>query len=117
MKKILLNCFILLSLGSYSQITLDFQTRHFWINPVKLTDNETKYLDNPNNGSFYVQIHSKEGKENIIDLYSSTGNLIGTYKSSNEIIQINTLGLPEGLYYLNNRLGNKNSGTRMIIKK
>ena len=72
---------------------------------------------NPNNGSFFIQLHSNEGKLNTIDLYSKNGKLLNTYTSSNNLLQINNMDLSEGMYFLNNRAGIRNSAKRMIIKK
>lgn len=71
---------------------------------------------NPNNGSFFIKMRLKQGEENIIDLFSSNGVLIDTYRSRNNFLQINNFNLSEGIYFLSNRIGNSNS-TRMIIKK
>jgi hypothetical protein len=56
-------------------------------------------------------------KENIIDLFSISGKLLGTYKSSDNLLQINNLSLPEGIYLLNDRNERTNSTKRMIIKE
>jgi hypothetical protein len=44
MKKTILILFLLLSLKSFSQITLDFESPIFSLFPIKLTPSETKYL-------------------------------------------------------------------------
>jgi len=81
-----------------------------------LSDSHLRLYPNPNNGSFFIQLPSNEGKENVIDLYATSGKLIDTYKSSTNLLQINNPGLPNGLYFLNNRFDNKRSTTKMIIK-
>jgi hypothetical protein len=72
---------------------------------------------NPNNGSFYIQFRSNEGKEKIIDFYSPAGQLLDTYKSNSDMLHINQPGLPDGLYLVNDRTGAKYSSKRVIIKK
>ena len=82
-----------------------------------LENNSLNIYPNPNNGSFFIQFRSENGKENIIDLYTTNGNLLNTYKSNTNLLYINDMRLTEGLYLLNNRVGNRNSTTRMIMKK
>jgi len=72
---------------------------------------------NPNNGSFYVKLHSNIGREQIIDIYNPTGQLLDTYRSTSDLLHINQTGLPEGIYLLNNRTGEKYSSKRVVIKK
>jgi Secretion system C-terminal sorting domain len=80
-------------------------------------NNYISLYPNPNYGSFFINLHSKEGQVNIIDLYTNSGKLIDTYKSTGTLIQINRYGLSEGLYLLNNRNGKISTTTKMIIKK
>jgi len=72
---------------------------------------------NPNNGSFIIDLHSTNENKHIIDLYSTNGKLIETYQSSSNLMHINNLRLPDGLYLLNSRSNSLNSTTKMIIQK
>jgi hypothetical protein len=49
MKPILITFLTLIGFLGYSQITLDFQSQLFYLVPVKLSDNETKYFDSEYN--------------------------------------------------------------------
>jgi hypothetical protein len=81
-----------------------------------INDNLILY-PNPNNGSFFIYFQSKEGNASTIELYSTTGKLIGTFKSSGNLTHINNYGLSEGLYFINAQSKSNSSTTRMIIKK
>jgi len=72
---------------------------------------------NPNNGSFYIKFLGKAGEKNTIDLYNGIGKHIDTFKSDNNLIHVNKYGLPDGVYFLNNRVSVLRSTTKMIIEK
>jgi hypothetical protein len=80
-------------------------------------DKKLSLYPNPNNGSFFINVHSNNENNHIIDLYSTNGKLIETYQSSSNPIHINNFGLSEGIYLLNSRSNSINSTTKMIIKK
>jgi hypothetical protein len=50
---------------------------------------------NPNNGSFYIKSNSIPRSEGSINLYSSTGKLLNTYKSIENITHIENMNLPK----------------------
>jgi hypothetical protein len=83
----------------------------------RVINNNLSIYPNPNNGSFYINLHSDEGNSHIIDLYSINGKLIETYKSTGTLTHINNFGLSEGVYLINTRSKSKNSTTKMVIKK
>jgi hypothetical protein len=72
---------------------------------------------NPNNGSFYIRFNSNEGNNNVINLFSTDGKLIETYKSTGNMTHINNFSLSEGIYFLNTKSKNINSTSKLIIKK
>jgi hypothetical protein len=72
---------------------------------------------NPNSGSFYIKFTGKAGETNTIDLYTGNGKHIDTFKSDNNLIHINKYGLPDGVYFLNNRVSVLRSTTKMVIEK
>jgi len=72
---------------------------------------------NPNNGSFFVKFNKNEGNGYMIDLYTTNGKLIDTYKSLGNPTQISTIGLSEGTYLINTRNKDLNSSTKMILKR
>jgi hypothetical protein len=72
---------------------------------------------NPNAGSFFINFHSNAANNHLIELYSTTGVLINTYKSSSNLTHINNFGLSDGVYLINTRTKGQNSTTKMIIKK
>ena len=72
---------------------------------------------NPNNGSFFVRLHSREGDLNSIDLYSGNGMLVESFTSRNNPIHLNKTGLSDGLYFLNYHSRKLNSTTKVIIAK
>jgi hypothetical protein len=78
--------------------------------------NPTLY-PNPNNGSFYIDFHSKDGEANIIDLYTSEGKLIESYKSNTALTHVDNQGLSDGLFIVNTRTSRRNASGKMIIKK
>lgn len=81
------------------------------------SQNTLSLYPNPNNGSFYIKIHSNNNNSQMIDLYSTDGKLIDSYKSTGNLTHINNLGLSEGIYLINSRFKGINSTTKMIIKK
>jgi hypothetical protein len=85
----------------------------------KITDmpNYPVLYPNPNNGSFFIRFHSNGENDHQIELYSTTGKLIDTYKSFSNPTHINNLNLSEGEYLINTRSKGNNSTTKMIIKK
>ena len=91
--------------------------------PARIDDNsmfsETNAIiyPNPNNGSFFLKLETQEGEVSTIDLFSSNGKLINTYKSSENSIKIENMKLRDGLYFINTRSGNRFSSSSMIIKK
>jgi Secretion system C-terminal sorting domain len=72
---------------------------------------------NPNNGSFFIDLHSSNENSHTIDLYSSSGKLIDTYESSGNPTHIYNFGLSEGIYLINTQSKGMNSTFKMIIKK
>jgi Secretion system C-terminal sorting domain len=80
-------------------------------------NNNLAIYPNPNNGSFFIKLRSKEGDTNFIDLYTQQGTLIDTFKSTGNLTHINKYGLSNGFYILNNRSWKSNSSTKMIIQK
>jgi hypothetical protein len=80
-------------------------------------NNNLTLYPNPNNGSFYIDFHSKAGEANFIDLYNLEGRLIETYKSNTSLSHINNAGLSDGLFIVNTRSGRRTTSAKMIIKK
>jgi hypothetical protein len=78
--------------------------------------NELVVYPNPNNGSFSIKLNSNENKESIIDVYTSEGKLIDTFKSVNNVNRINSI-LPEGLYFININADGTFYRSKMIINK
>lgn len=81
------------------------------------TDRALSIFPNPNDGSFYIKFFGKAGETNTIDLYNGNGKHIDTFKSDNNLIHVNKYGLPDGMYFLNNRVSVLRSTTKMIIEK
>jgi len=79
--------------------------------------NDVSLYPNPNNGTFIIDLHSKEGNAITVDLYTDYGKLIDTYKSNGTPIRVSNSGLSDGLYFLNTHLQGTFSTTKMIIKK
>lgn len=69
MKKLFILVMILLSFGSYSQITLDFQSPLIMLYPTKLSNNETKYYYDDPQGLY---------QNNAFSLYNLDGSLYKT---------------------------------------
>ena len=86
-------------------------------NEINPTENNFCVFPNPNNGSFFIKIHSNEGNKNLIDLYSINGKLINTYISNTNLLEIHETALSEGLYLLVNPSYNSKLFSKMIIKK
>jgi len=72
---------------------------------------------NPNNGTFFVNINSKQGESGTIDIYSITGKLIGSYNSTNKITQINKPELSNGVYIINTKINQNCQRVKLIIQK
>jgi hypothetical protein len=72
---------------------------------------------NPNNGAFYIRLRTQDDYLNTIDLYSSTGQLISTYKTTNDLLHVINPGLTDGVYFVTARSRILNSTKTMIIKK
>ncbi|MCX6243914.1 MAG: T9SS type A sorting domain-containing protein [Bacteroidetes bacterium] len=72
---------------------------------------------NPNDGSFFVKISSNHPVISTIDLLSSNGKLLDTFKSSNSTIQENYPELVNGMYFLHIKTEKTGSIKKMIIQK
>ncbi len=72
---------------------------------------------NPNNGSFFIKLNKHDGKSYMIDLYTTNGILIDTFKSSDNPAHVVTNGLSEGVYLINTHNENLNSSNKVIIKQ
>ena len=106
--------------------SLDYTTKVFSLpgeppvnvdNEIDRNKNEMVIYPNPNNGSFFINFHSNDSNNNQIELYSTNGKLIDKYKSSGNPTHINSLGLSDGVYFINTRSKGVNSTTKMLIKK
>jgi hypothetical protein len=79
--------------------------------------NGISVIPNPNNGQFTLKMVSKPGEPGMIELYSSNGKLITTFKSAENPANINIPGLPDGLYFINARSATRNAPAKMVIQK
>ena len=79
--------------------------------------NNLTLYPNPNNGSFSININAKSGESGVIELYSISGKLLGTFISTGKVAQINTTGLLNGMYLLNAKTSEGCQRTKMIIQK
>ena len=71
---------------------------------------------NPNNGSFSIKPQLADGESGTMDLFSTNGRFIKSYKLSGYNNHFSEQELFEGLYLVNFRLGKKSSTSKMIIK-
>lgn len=100
-----------------------YQTKVFTLpgQPINNIENIGNNYDNiaiypnPNNGSFMIKINKNDKESTILDLYTSNGKLISTFKTNNDEINLNDLGLPDGMYFINNRKLNKNISKKLVI--
>ena len=104
---------------------IDYQTKVFNLpgeiptsimEDKNLSNNSLSIYPNPNNGSFSINLQSSEGISTI-DLFSSTGKLINSYKASGNNLNITNSGLSEGLYLLNATSNKLYLRSKIIIKK
>jgi hypothetical protein len=72
---------------------------------------------NPNDGSFFIKFPSNNHGISTIDLLSSDGKLLNTFKSSNSTLQVNYPGLINGIYFLQIKTEKTGSINKMIIQK
>jgi hypothetical protein len=87
------------------------------LNHNEIVNNDLLLFPNPNNGSFFLKLNSTTGDSGTIELYSVTGKLLDTYKSTNNLIHIMNSELPEGIYLINTDSKSLHSTKKMIIKK
>lgn len=72
---------------------------------------------NPNNGTYSINFKPDNAVEKNVEVLTSEGKLIKSYKTKSSVITINQPDLPEGLYLLNTRSATGSSTSKMIIKK
>ena len=72
---------------------------------------------NPNDGSFFIKFSSNHQVISTIDLLSSNGKLLDTFRSSNSTIQVNYPELNNGMYFLHIKTEKAGSIKKMIIQK
>ncbi len=70
---------------------------------------------NPNNGSFSVKLNIAEGEIGKMDIYSTNGRFIKSYKIVEKTNHFCDYNLFEGMYLVNIRCGDKSSTFKMII--
>jgi hypothetical protein len=80
-------------------------------------DNVLSLYPNPNTGLFFIKFDSNHHGESAVELYSNNGKLINTYKSASNPVQINAIGLSDGIYFVNSFYKGKNSNAKVIIQK
>jgi hypothetical protein len=72
---------------------------------------------NPNNGSFYINFQTVDEECQQIDLYTSSGKLINTFKSSGgNPLHFYTYGLSNGMYLLTTQIRGINITSKIIIQ-
>jgi hypothetical protein len=115
-----------LMLTYYNGNSIPFQKKVFSLpgefasttdNEVVNQNNGLSISPNPNNGSFLININSKTGELGAIELYTMSGKLIGKFTSTGNMAQINSTGLPNGMYLLNAKTSNGCQRTKMIIQR
>ncbi|MDP4282282.1 MAG: T9SS type A sorting domain-containing protein [Bacteroidota bacterium] len=87
------------------------------INDPMLSQGEVNLFPNPNNGSFSIKFSGTEGNRRTIELYGGDGKKIDTFYSSDNLLNINKNGLPDGVYFIRTRSDRGNKTSRMIIDK
>jgi hypothetical protein len=111
---------------TYQTTTWPYQTKVFNLPGELPTNTEEKsntvmssllLYPNPNNGSFFIKIRSNDSNNHQIELFSTNGKLIDTYKSSGTTTHINNYGLSDGVYLIKSNSNGLNSTTKMIIRK
>jgi hypothetical protein len=72
---------------------------------------------NPNNGTFNINFNTNNSIERNVNILNSEGKLIKSYKTSNNVLNINQPQLSEGMYLLNTSSKTESSTIKIVIKK
>lgn len=89
--------------------SIDEEFIDYGINPV--------LYPNPNNGSFFIDFQSNVEDFSTMDLYSTSGKHISTYKSNEKITFISNPGLSNGIYFITTKSKGINRSKKLIIEK
>jgi hypothetical protein len=68
----------------------------------------------PNPATDFIQIEAKDGSR--VSLFNSLGVLIKEETITDETLQLNVSGLPEGVYIVEIKNGEKISTTKVIVQ-